>query len=280
MQPEPEDKTMTTASQPVAVVTGGARGIGEAVVREFAAQGYGVAVLDVLTERAQALAQELRQKGVRALALDCDVSDNQAVVGAAQAVVQALGPATAVVTCAALIPNSESILEMDLEAHDRMWRVNYHGTVHACRVFAQQMIEAGQGGAIVTLGSINTAQPMPLPAYNPGKVAIARLTQLLAAEVGRHRIRVNCVGPSYVMTPELQARIDSGQRDLSKMMRVHALDTLPTPADVAQAIAFLCSAQARTITGAFLPVDSGFIASATYMTYSGGVPWERKGTQA
>ena len=88
------------------------------------------------------------------------------------------------------------------------------------------------------------------------------------------------LGPREVLTSELQAGIDSGHRVLSKRMRVHALDPWPTPADVAQALAFLCSAQARTITGAFLPVDSGFIASATYMTYSGGVPWERKGTQA
>lgn len=132
-----------------------------------------------------------------------------------------------------------------------------------------------RGGNIVTLGSINSVHAMPLPAYNPAKAAIARLTQLLASELGRHAIRVNSVGPTYVMTPQLQARIDSGQRDLPRMMQVHALDSLPTPADIADAIAFLCSPEARTITGVLLPVDSGFIASATYMTYSGGVPWKQ-----
>ncbi len=245
---------------PVAVVTGAARGIGAATARKFASLGYVVASLDV-NEAAEG-------KFYR-----CDVADAAAVEAIAAKVKADLGPASVLVTSAALIPNTESIMDMDLGAHDRMWRVNYHGTLHACRSFGRQMVDAGRGGAIVTLGSINSVLPMPLPAYNPGKAAIARLTQLLANELGRHRIRVNSVGPTYVMTPELQARIDAGQRDLAKIMSVHALDTLPTPADVAEAIAFLCSPAARTITGILLPVDSGWLAAVSYMTYAGGVPW-------
>jgi NAD(P)-dependent dehydrogenase (short-subunit alcohol dehydrogenase family) len=262
-------------SLPVAVVTGGARGIGEAAVRKFAETGHAVAVLDVNRELGETLVRELQKQGKVAQFHSCDVADAAAVNALADVVGKTLGPASVLVTSAALIPNTESIMDMDLDAHDRMWRVNYHGTVHACRSFGKQMVDAGRGGAIVTLGSINSALPMPLPAYNPGKAAIARLTQLLAAELGRHHIRVNSVGPTYVMTPQLQARIDAGQRDLVKMMHTHALDTLPTPADIAEAMAFLCSPAARTITGILLPVDSGWIASATYMTYAGGVPWER-----
>jgi NAD(P)-dependent dehydrogenase (short-subunit alcohol dehydrogenase family) len=260
---------------PLAVVTGAARGIGEAAVRKFAGSGYAVAALDVNRERGEALAQQLNADGRQVQFHVCDVADAQAVDTLAASLEQSLGPARVLVTSAALIPNTESIMDMDLQAHDRMWRVNYHGTVHACRSFGRQMVAAGQGGSIVTLGSINSVLPMPLPAYNPGKAAIARLTQLLASELGRHRIRVNSVGPTYVMTPELQARLDSGVRDLGKMMHVHALDFLPTPADIAESIAFLCSPAARAITGILLPVDSGWTASATYMTYAGGVPWEQ-----
>jgi NAD(P)-dependent dehydrogenase (short-subunit alcohol dehydrogenase family) len=260
---------------PLAVVTGAARGIGEAVVRKFAGNGYAVAALDVNSERGDALARELQATGQRVQFHVCDVSDAQKVDAMADSLQKTLGPANVLVTSAALIPNTESIMDMDLTAHDRMWRVNYHGTVYACRSFGRQMVAAKNGGSIITLGSINSLLPMPLPAYNPGKAAIARLTQLLASELGRYRIRVNSVGPTYVMTPELQARLDSGVRDLGKMMHVHALDFLPTPADIAEAIAFLCSPAARAITGILLPVDSGWSASATYMTYAGGVPWEQ-----
>lgn len=266
----------TPEGRPVAIVTGGARGIGEAAVRKFASLGYAVAALDVNRERGEALAAGLRAEGAQVQFHFCDVADAAAVEALADRLKASMGAPSVLVTSAALIPNTESIMTMDLEAHDRMWRVNYHGTVHACRSFGRHMVDAGRGGSIVTLGSINSIHPMPLPAYNPGKAAIARLTQLLASELGRHSIRVNSVGPTYVMTPELQARIDSGQRDLGRMMGVHALDSLPTPADIADAIAFLCSPAARTITGVLLPVDSGFIASATYMTYSGGVPWDRQ----
>jgi NAD(P)-dependent dehydrogenase (short-subunit alcohol dehydrogenase family) len=77
------------------------------------------------------------------------------------------------------------------------------------------------------------------------------------------------------MTSELQARIDRWPNDLGKILGVHALKILPTPSDIAEAIAFLCSPAARAITGILLPVDSGWAASVSYMTYAGGVPWEK-----
>jgi NAD(P)-dependent dehydrogenase (short-subunit alcohol dehydrogenase family) len=160
-----------------------------------------------------------------------------------------------------------------MAAHDRMWQVNYNGTLHAVRAFARQMIPR-QRGAIVTLGSINSRMPLPIPAYNMGKAAIERLTQLLAVELGRHGIRVNSVAPTYVMTPPLRAKVQSGQRDMNKIMAVHALKELPEPKDIADAIAFLCSAQARAITGVLLPIDAGWLAGVSYRTYAGGVPWQ------
>ena len=117
------------------------------------------------------------------------------------------------------------------------------------------------------MGSINSRLPLPLPAYNPGKAAIERLTQLLAVELGRHGIRVNSVAPTYVMTPPLRAKVEAGQRDLGKIMGVHALNRLPEPADIAAAIAFLCSDQAKAITGVLSPsTPAGSPPSATAPT--------------
>ena len=254
----------------VAVVTGGASGIGEATARRLAADGYGIAIVDVNATSGEAVAKSIGE-AVRFYA--CDVSDAKAVDAVATKIEKEQGPARVLVTSAGLIPNTEGIMDMDMVAHDRMWQVNYHGTVHCCRAFARQMIPSARG-AIVTLGSINSRLPLPIPAYNMGKAAIERLTQLLAVELGRHNIRVNSVAPTYVMTPPLRAKVEAGQRDLNKIMGVHALPKLPEPANIADAIAFLCSEQAAVITGILLPVDAGWLAGVSYRTYAGGVPWK------
>lgn len=262
------------AGKQIAVVTGGASGIGEATVRRLAADGYAIAVIDVNKARGEEVAASLSAGGATAKFFPCDVASAADVDRVAAEVERQLGQARVLVTSAALIPNTEGIMDMDMDAHDRMWQVNYHGTVHTCRAFGRQMIARKQG-AIVTLGSINSILPLPLPAYNPGKAAIQRLTQLLAVELGRHGIRVNSVAPTYVMTPPLRAKVESGHRDLGKIMSVHALDRLPEPVDIANAIAFLCSDQASAITGILLPVDAGWLSAVSYKTYAGGVPWEQ-----
>jgi NAD(P)-dependent dehydrogenase (short-subunit alcohol dehydrogenase family) len=262
----------TMAAKGVAAITGGASGIGEATARRMAADGFAVAILDVSEKAGTAVAADIARGGGKAKYFACDVADAKAVEKAASAVETDLGPVVNLVTAAGLIPDSESVLDMDMAAHERMWKVNYDGTLHACQSFARRMIPRKRG-AIVTLGSVNSIAPLPLPAYNPGKVAVVRLTQLLAMELGRHGIRVNSVGPTYVMTPPLKAKVAAGQRDMNKIMSVHALKSLPEPRDIADAIAFLCSEQARTITGVLLPVDSGMLSGVSYMTYAGGVPW-------
>ena len=254
----------------VAAITGGASGIGEATARRLAAEGYAVAILDQNEAAGRAVATSL---GPTAAFYACDVSDGERLAAVAAGVEADLGPVHILVTSAGLIPNCEGIMDMDMAAHDRMWQVNYNGTVHACRAFARGMIPRQQG-AIVTLGSINSRMPLPIPAYNMGKAAIERLTQLLAVELGRHGIRVNSVAPTYVMTPPLRAKVEAGARDMNKIMAVHALRRLPEPTDIANAIAFLCSEEAAAITGILLPIDAGWLAGVSYRTYAGGVPWQ------
>src|SRR5262245_61353688 len=200
------------AAKRIAVITGGSSGIGEATARRLAKDGCVIAILDVNRAAGEAVAKSLSGRFY-----ECDVSDAKAVDATAAQVEKDLGPAEVLVTAAGLIPNSEAIMEMDMAAHERMWAVNYNGTLYCCRAFARHMI-AAKRGAIVTLGSINSKLPLPLPAYNPGKAAIERLTQLPAVELGRHNIRVNSVGPTYVMTPPLRAKVEAGQRDLEKIM--------------------------------------------------------------
>ena len=261
-------------SKRVAVITGGASGLGEAAAKRFAQDGFDIAILDVNQADGVRVTREIEAAGRACRFYSCDVSDAAAVERTARAVANELGTVEILVTSAALQPNPECILEMDMPAHERMWKVNYFGTIHACQSFARLMIPQNKG-AIVTLGSIHSRMPLPLPAYNPGKVAIERFTQLLSVELGRFNIRVNCVGPTHVMTPPLLAQIKSGDRDETKIMAPHALPYLPEPEDVAEAIAFLASDKARAITGILLPVDSGILAGDAFVTYAGGIPWKK-----
>ncbi|MGD9806008.1 MAG: SDR family NAD(P)-dependent oxidoreductase [Hyphomicrobiaceae bacterium] len=257
----------------VAAITGGASGIGAATAQRLAADGYDIAVIDLNAEGGEATAKNISGRGRNSKFYKCDVADASAVETLCETVEKEMGPVAVLVTAAGLIPNTESVLDMDMAYHERMWKVNYNGTLHACQSFARRMIPR-KAGAIVTLGSINSRMPLPLPAYNPGKAAVERLTQLLSVELGRHSIRVNSVGPTYVMTPPLRQKVADGERDMGKIMSVHALPYLPEPTDIADAIAFLASDQARAITGILLPVDSGWLAGVPYRTYAGGVPWE------
>jgi NAD(P)-dependent dehydrogenase (short-subunit alcohol dehydrogenase family) len=255
-------------SEATAVVTGGASGIGAATARRLAGAGMRVALLDVNREAGEALAKEL---GGGATFHVCDVADAAAVDAAASAVEHEGPPVAVLFTSAGLIANPETVLDMDMDAHERVWRVNYLGTVHACRSFGRRLIARGHG-AIVTVGSINSFAPLPLPAYNIGKAAIARLTQLLAVELGPHGIRVNSVAPTFVMTPPLRQRMDAGLRSEAKMMATHALKDLPAPEDIAEAVFFLASPAARAITGITLPVDAGWLAAVSYNSFPGSLP--------
>jgi NAD(P)-dependent dehydrogenase (short-subunit alcohol dehydrogenase family) len=257
-------------SKKIAVVTGGSSGIGRATAQRLMRDGYTIAIIDVNQADGEAAAKAI---GNGARFYKCDVSDAKAVDATAAAIEKDLGPAQVLVPAAGIIPNTESVLDMDMAAHERMWQVNYKGTLHCCQAFGRQMSKEKRG-AIVTIGSINSKMPLPIPAYNMGKAAIERLTQLLAMELGRHNVRVNSVGPTYVMTPPLRAKVEAGQRDMKKIMAVHALPYLPEPDDIADAIAFLASDQARAITGVLLPVDCGWCSGISYMSYAGGVPWK------
>ena len=256
----------------VALVTGGGSGIGEACARRFAQAGYRVAVVDVNPESAGRVADDIAGQGATCRGHVADVSDAQAI-GAAVAVVAAdWGQIDACVCSAGVLESVSTIMDADMAVHERIWRINYDGTVHTCRAVGRVMQEQGHG-AIVTLGSINSYVALPLPAYCPSKTAILRLTEMLAVELGRSGVRVNGVAPTYVLTPALKAKIASGERDEKLVRGSNALGTFVEPADVADVVAFLCSEQARAVSGVMLPVDAGHLPAAHYHGFAGGVPW-------
>jgi len=256
-----------------AVITGGASGLGEACARQFAAAGKEIWILDQNEERAIDVAANITAGGGTAHAVQVDVANSNAVDEAAIKINAKSGAPDILVTAAGIIESVSSILDADLDAHDRLWSINYGGTVNACRSFGRLMRENGRG-SIVTVGSVNSNCAHPLPAYCPSKTAILRLTELLAVELGRHNVRVNGIAPTNVLTPGLQAKVDAGERDLDTIRNSNALKIIVTGKNIADVVTFLCSDAAAAVTGHMMSVDAGQVAVATYTSFPGGVPWD------
>jgi len=258
-----------------AVVIGGTSGIGRAIALRFAQDGYQVAVAGRDAIRGKEAASACEAAGApRALFVQTDVAEAASVEALAKAVSAAFGTPEVVVNCAGILQSGKHVLDQDLDEDERMWRVNYRGTLLGCQVFGRLMSAVGRG-AILNVGSLASFAPLSLPAYTPGKHAVLALTQILAAELGPHGVRVNAVAPGYTLSDGLKGRIAKGERNPEAIQATTALRRFVEPSDVAEAALFLCSDRAASITGVTLPVDAGWLVQAPYAQYLQGNPIRR-----
>lgn len=246
----------------VAVVTGGASGIGAACCRELAARGARIAVLD-RDDRAHAVAREVGGRGWIG-----DVADEPAMQRCAEAIEAEMGPVEMLVNSAGVIQVPVAPDRLSMANWDEVVRVDQRGTYVAAVVFGVRMA-ARRRGSIVNIASIAGMRSMPLHSYAPAKAAVISMTECLAAEWGRAGVRVNSVSPGYTRTPALQDAIDKGERDVSRLEDNSALGRMVEPADIARAVAFLAGDEAAAITGVNLPVDCGWLVAGSWHTYGG-----------
>jgi len=228
----------------VAIVTGGARGIGHAIVRQFLAQGYRAAILDL---------DAVELGG--AYSLKCDVSVPEQVTGAIGKVVERFGRIDALVNNAG-IAVFKPLLETTFDEWQRVLAVNLNGPFLCTQACAPVMLKTG-GGAVVNISSISGLRASTLRvAYGTSKAALDHLTKQQAAELGNLGIRVNAVAPGPVDTAMAKAVH-------SKAIRADYHDAIPlnrygTEDEIAAAVLFLCSDAASYINGQTLAVDGGF----------------------
>jgi NAD(P)-dependent dehydrogenase (short-subunit alcohol dehydrogenase family) len=245
-------------SNKVAIVTGGASGIGAATVREFAVEGASVAIFDINRVLGQAVAAQLQGEGYTVAFHEVDVSDAQVCDSSVRAVVQSWGRLDFLVNCAV------SFISKGLDATSADWQrslsVNVQGyanMVQAC----YEPLRLGEGKAIVNIASISAhvAQPNRWT-YNASKGAIVAMSKCQALDLSSERIRVNVVSPGWIWTPEV-SKAASGDRAHWEPVwgRYHMLRRLGEPREVARSILFLCSDDASFITGAELAVDGGYL---------------------
>ena len=246
----------------VAVVTGGASGIGEAVCRELTRQGLSVALVD-RDERANGVAQEI---GARAFF--ADVADQPELERCAELIEAELGPATILVNSAGIIQQPLPPEELNLAVWDEIIRVDQRGTYISCLTFGRRMAMRGCG-SIVNIASIAGMRSVPLHAYAPAKAAVISITECLAAEWGPSGVRVNAVSPGHTLTPVLEAAIGKGERDVSLLAGNNVLGRLVEAEDVARVVAFLAGPAAAAVTGINIPIDCGWLVATPWHTYGG-----------
>jgi 2,3-dihydro-2,3-dihydroxybenzoate dehydrogenase len=256
--------TRTTGiSGKVALVTGAAQGIGEAVVRELAALGAHVAAVDINSGKIEALACQLTRAGQCVAAYPADVRDHGAADATVNAVERGVGPISVLVNVAGIL-RTGPIVDITDEEWAAVFAVNTNGVFHFCRAAARRML-ARKEGSIITVASNSTGVPrMHMAAYSASKAATAMFTKCLGLELADSGIRCNIVSPGSTDTAMQRAMWtdDSGAQSviagsLDAYRTGIPLGRLAAPADVADAVAFLASDQAAHITMHDLFVDGG-----------------------
>ncbi|MEZ0363142.1 SDR family NAD(P)-dependent oxidoreductase [Mycobacterium sp. pUA109] len=243
----------------VAVVTGGASGMGEAVCHELGRRGHHVAVLDVNEHAAQRVADELRSAGAVALGVAADVTDRSAVDEAFAKVRSELGPVAVLVTSAGVFGYS-AFADITPAEWARIIDVNLTGTFHCCQAALPDMVTAGWG-RIVMISSSSAQRGSPFAAhYAASKGAVITLTKSLAREYAAHGITVNNIPPSGIETPMQHQSQAAGYLPPNEQIAANIpVGHLGTGADIAAAAGFLCSPEAGFITGQVLGVNGGAV---------------------
>lgn len=247
----------------VAVVTGGASGIGAATVRRFVQEGASVMIADLQAEAAEALAVEL---GDRTAPYALDVTDLSAVEALMAAAVDEFGQLNVVFNNAG-ISSFGRVDELDVEEWHRVIDVDLNAVFYGCRA-AMPHLRASGGGAIVNTASISGLfGDWGLPAYNAAKGAVMNFTRALAADHARDNIRVNAVCPGGVETAMTDSLVQS-RRAQEQYQRLVPMARMGLADEIASAVAFLASDDASYVTGHGLVVDGGVTATTGQPNFS------------
>ncbi|HEY8414767.1 MAG TPA: SDR family oxidoreductase [Thermaerobacter sp.] len=245
----------------VALVTGGSRGLGLQIAEGLGEAGAAVAITARRQEGLREAEQRLRERGIRCLAVRCDVTDYDQVVAAVRRVVDELGGLDILVNNAGATWGAP-FDEIPLDAWDKVIRTNIHGTFYMSREAAKVMIRQGRGGRIINIASIaglrgSDPRVMQTLPYNTAKAGVINFTRDLAVKLAGHGITVNCIAPGFFPTKMTRGIL----QQYGELIRQHVpLGRLGGERDLQGAALLFASEAGAYITGQVLAVDGGMTA--------------------
>ncbi|QKC99935.1 glucose 1-dehydrogenase [Mesorhizobium sp. NZP2298] len=245
----------------VAIITGGASGIGWAAARRLAAEGARVVIVDLDRGRVDTRVRELTGNHI---GLVGDVSDEPDVSRFVEATLDHFGRLDVLINSAGKSDSFRATVDQDVGDFRRLVDVHLTGTYMMSKVAAKAMFTNGAAGSVINVSSIaGIVGLVPRTAYSAAKAAISMMTRTMGCEWVASGVRVNAVAPGYVLTPLVQELIDAGKVDAERICRRTPAGRFGTSEEIANAMAFLASDQSAFITGVTLPVDGGYMSWGT-----------------
>jgi NAD(P)-dependent dehydrogenase (short-subunit alcohol dehydrogenase family) len=245
----------------VALVTGGASGMGREIAAAFARQGAKVVVADVAVEGGQETAQAVKESGGEAVFVRTDVSHADEVAAAVHTAVSTFGGLDCAANAAAIEGEGGLLADTDEALFDRLVAVNLKSVFLSMKYEIPAMLERG-GGAIVNIASTNSYRPQPRQAgYTATKFGVVGITKAAAIDYAPLGIRINAVAPGAIDTPMLRNAITSrGSDEADVVGRLSLVGRFGTTGEIANAVLWLCSDQATYTIGHVLAVDGGYLS--------------------
>jgi NAD(P)-dependent dehydrogenase (short-subunit alcohol dehydrogenase family) len=247
----------------VAIVTGGASGIGRATARALAAQGAAVVVVDMDAAGLEDAVSELDGLGARVHGVVADLADVRSLAAVVDDSVSELGRVDILVNAAGT-SSGAGLLDTSPEVWDRVQAVNLRAPFLLMQHVARHMLSQGDGGRIVNVSSGSAFRALPsTPAYGSSKAGLLSLTRMGAGELGPHGINVNAVAPGITATPMALRALGDREGDLERLVSegsmANLLHRVSTAEDVAAVIVFLCLPASRQVTGQTIHTSAGSI---------------------
>ena len=247
----------------VALITGGASGLGRASAERLGWEGAAVALADVDAEALSATCASVAAAGRRALGICCDVTAERDCRSAAEQTLETFGRLDVLVTSAGVHGGGRTVVDTEEDVWDRVLDIDLKGAYLISR-FAIPGLERSGSGAVLHISSIGGLRGQPTaPAFQSAKGGLVNLTRHMAVAHAGAGIRVNCICPGVVATPLTEMWLSDPERR-ARAAAWHPLNRIAAPEEIAAAVAFLCSDEARFITGAILPVDGGYTAAGKH----------------